>query len=248
MFSPVQHAGQGKPAAFSIEEKQLQITLGQKSFLVRLAVSRDFLPPHSSYNGTGFVLSLYYQKSVIEYKEAEMLSTHYKNWLSIEDARRCKRCEEMHGQIYEIEEVPIPEPPLHEKFRCYIARMEALTAGTATTKGKNGADWWIATYHQLPPYYISKAEARALGWKAWKGNLASVAPNKMIAKGIYRNDNGHLPESSGRIWFEADINYIAGRRGTERILYSNDGLIFVTWDHYHTFTEIVSMPSAGSES
>ena len=44
-----------------------------------------------------------------------MLSQHYKNWLSIEDARRCKRCEEMHGQIYEIEEVPIPEPPLHEK-------------------------------------------------------------------------------------------------------------------------------------
>ena len=78
LFSPVQHAGQGKPAAFSIEEKQLQITLGQKSFLVRLAVSRDFLPPHSPYNGTGFVLSLYYQKSVIEYKEAEMLSTHYK--------------------------------------------------------------------------------------------------------------------------------------------------------------------------
>lgn len=177
-----------------------------------------------------------------------MLSQHYKNWLSIEDARRCKRCEEMHGQIYEIGEVPIPEPPLHEKCRCYIARMEALTAGTATTKGKNGADWWIATYHQLPPYYISKAEARALGWKAWKGNLASVAPNKMIAKGIYRNDNGHLPESSGRIWFEADINYIAGRRGTERILYSNDGLIFVTRDHYHTFTEIVSIPSAGSES
>ena len=55
-------------------------------------------------------------------------------------------------------------------------------------------------------------------------------------------------ESPGRIWFEADINYIVGRRGTERILYSNDGLIFVTRDHYHTFTEIVSIPSAGSES
>ena len=79
-----------------------------------------------------------------------MLSTHYKNWLSIEDARRCKRCEEMHGQIYEIEEVPIPEPPLHEKCRCYIARMEALTAGTATTKGKNGADYTFTEIVSMP--------------------------------------------------------------------------------------------------
>ena len=55
-----------------------------------------------------------------------MLSQHYKNWLSIEDARRCKRCEEMHGQIYEINEIPHPEPPLHEKCRCYIAVMKAI--------------------------------------------------------------------------------------------------------------------------
>lgn len=56
---------------------------------------------------------------------------------------------------------------------------------------------------------------------------------------IYRNDDGHLPDIAGRIWYEADINYVSGFRGVERILYSNDGLIFITRDHYNTFIEIV---------
>ena len=51
--------------------------------------------------------------------------------------------------------------------------------------------------------------------------------------------DGHLPEASGRIWYEADINYTAGFRTRHRILYSNDGLVFVTYDHYDTFYEII---------
>ena len=43
----------------------------------------------------------------------------------------------------------------------------------------------------------------------------------------------------GRIWYEADINYKKGRRNSQRILWSNDGLIFVTYDHYRTFFEVV---------
>lgn len=60
----------------------------------------------------------------------------------------------------------------------------------------------------------------------------------MLFKGFYENRDGHLPSAPGRIWYEADINYEVGYRGTERILFSNDGLIFVTYDHYHTFVEI----------
>ena len=60
----------------------------------------------------------------------------------------------------------------------------------------------------------------------------------MIGGDVYKNKNGKLPTASGRIWYEADINYRAGFRNTERILYSNDGLLFVTYDHYHTFYEI----------
>ena len=61
----------------------------------------------------------------------------------------------------------------------------------------------------------------------------------MIAKGEFKNKNGHLPSSVGRIWYEADINYTNGYRGADRIIYSNDGLVFVTYDHYNTFCEII---------
>ena len=43
---------------------------------------------------------------------------------------------------------------------------------------------------------------------------------------------------AGRVWYEADINYTGGYRNTHRILYSNDGLIFVTYNHYETFYEV----------
>lgn len=45
--------------------------------------------------------------------------------------------------------------------------------------------------------------------------------------------------AEGRVWYEADINYTGGYRRRHRILYSNDGLIFVTYDHYETFWEVV---------
>lgn len=61
----------------------------------------------------------------------------------------------------------------------------------------------------------------------------------MIGGDRYHNDDERLPVKAGRIWFEADINYFAGYRTADRILFSNDGLIFVTYDHYNTFEEIV---------
>ena len=88
----------------------------------------------------------------------------------------------------------------------------------------------------LADYYISIEEAYALGWKSGK-DLSKFAPSKMLAKGVYMNYNGHLP--TGRTWYEADINYTSGKRNKQRILYSNDGLIFVTYDHYKTFVEVV---------
>ena len=61
----------------------------------------------------------------------------------------------------------------------------------------------------------------------------------MIFGGVFKNQKGTLPSAPGRIWYEADINYTFGYRGTERIVFSNDGLIFITDDHYYTFKEIV---------
>ena len=62
----------------------------------------------------------------------------------------------------------------------------------------------------------------------------------MIGGNVYKNREGKLPGQPGRIWYEADINYTGGFRTHDRILYSNDGLIFVTYDHYQTFYEITN--------
>ena len=145
----------------------------------------------------------------------------------------------MHGKIYAIDEIPNPEPPLHEQCRCSISPMQAVIAGTATRDKRNGLDWWIIQLGALPPYTISDDDAYDLGWRPKRGNLHEIAPGKMLTRGIYKNRDGHLPTADGRIWFEADINYVSGRRNTERILFSNDGLIFVTYDHYASFIEIV---------
>lgn len=168
-----------------------------------------------------------------------MNSEHYKYWKSVIDLKRCKICKKSHGQIYELSEEVEPEPPIHEHCRCIITVLEAIVAGKATNDGLNGADLWLKEFGKLPPYYISESDALSLGWQNWLGNLSAVAPGKMITKGVYKNRDGHLPSVEGRVWYEADINYTQGFRGTSRVLFSNDGLIFVTYDHYHTFSEIV---------
>lgn len=84
---------------------------------------------------------------------------------------------------------------------------------------------------------ITKSEATALGWNPRAGNLAEVAPGKSIGGDIFGNRQSLLPDSPGRIWFEADINYTSGLRQSDRLL-SNDGLIFKTTDHYQTFEAI----------
>ncbi len=116
--------------------------------------------------------------------------------------------------------------------------METITAGTATVDGTFGADCSIMYNQQLPSNYISKFDAMQKGWKSgkWPSNFV---PGKMITNGIYNNSDGHLPVAAGRIWYEADINYKKGKRNKQRIVWSNDGLIFVTYDHYETFYEIV---------
>lgn len=131
-----------------------------------------------------------------------------------------------------------PEPPLHNNCRCDIIPLESVVAGNATKNGNEGADYWIKHFGKLPEYYVSEVEAMAAGWR-WGKSPAKFVSDKMITGGIYGNENGHLPDAFGRIWYEADINYYEGKRNRHRILWSNDGLIFVTYDHYETFYEII---------
>lgn len=133
-----------------------------------------------------------------------------------------------------MDEIPDIEPPLHLSCRCKIKPMEAVIAGQGTKDGQNGADYWMKYVADLPEYYITKEELVALGWK-WGKVPAKFAPGKMLMKGIYQNRNRHLPQ----IPDEADINYYSGMRNGHRLLWSNDGLLFVTYDHYETFLEII---------
>ena len=168
-----------------------------------------------------------------------MLSKNYKNWVAILDLKTCAPCRKMNGQIYEIGESFLEEPPVHMRCRCRIERMKARLAGTATLKQKDGADWYLKHMGKLPNYYITTKEARAAGWQPMKGNLHLTCPGQMIIGGLYENVDGHLPTADGRIWYEADINYSRGYRGSDRIVFSSDGLIFVTYNHYATFEEII---------
>lgn len=165
-------------------------------------------------------------------------SRSYRNWIATLDPKTCLKCRARHGQIYQMDESPDEEPPLHPNCRCEIKPMEAVKAGYGTKDGQNGADYWMKYFADWPEYYITRDKLISLGWK-WGKSPAKFAPGKMATMGIYQNRNGHLPQKSGRVWYEADINYYSGRRNGHRLLWSNDGLLFVTYDHYETFLEII---------
>ena len=105
--------------------------------------------------------------------------------------------------------------------------------GTYTTKEEVAA--YLNQYQHLPSNFIKKNEAKDLGWVSSEGNLGEVAPGKSIGGDRFGNYEGILPEKDGRKYFECDINSDGGYRGAERIVYSNDGLIYYTGDHYETF-------------
>ena len=165
-------------------------------------------------------------------------SNRWIHWKATIDLKTCIACLDHHGRIYRKDEYIQQEPPLHWFCRCVIEPMKAVEHGGATRDGENGADYMLFTQGKLPDYYITRAEAIALGWKSSKP-LAKYAPGKMLFGGIYLNEDGLLPSAPRRIWYEADINYYSGRRNGHRILFSNDGLMFVSYDHCRTFYEII---------
>ncbi len=95
---------------------------------------------------------------------------------------------------------------------------------------------YLYVFRELPANYLTKDEAYDLGWSSSKGNLWQVAYGLVIGGDKFGNREGLLPDDINRQWYEADVNYEGGYRGSERILFSNDGLIYVTYDHYESFT------------
>lgn len=108
--------------------------------------------------------------------------------------------------------------------------------GSYTTKDEVAL--YLHTYGRLPDNFITKKEAQKLGWDSKKGNLDEVAPGKSIGGSHFGNYEGQLPEKDGRKYYECDLGYEGGYRGAERIIYSDDGLVFYTGDHYKTFEQL----------
>lgn len=94
---------------------------------------------------------------------------------------------------------------------------------------------YIYKFGTLPSNFITKKEAMDLGWDSKKGNLWEVSDKKSIGGDRFGNREGLLQTLKGRQYYECDINYEGGFRGPERLVYSNDGLIYYTGDHYKTF-------------
>ncbi|MBQ1310714.1 MAG: ribonuclease [Blautia sp.] len=107
-----------------------------------------------------------------------------------------------------------------------------------TYTGKEEVAAYIHEFGHLPSNYITKNEAKDLGWDSRSGNLDEVAPGKSIGGDKFGNYEGLLPTKSGRKYYECDIDFEGGRRNAKRIIFSNDGLIYYTEDHYETFEQL----------
>ena len=111
---------------------------------------------------------------------------------------------------------------------------DALLDPDGTYTSKEEVALYIHQYGCLPGNFITKNEAKKLGWKS--GSLENYAPGKCIGGDRFGNYEGLLPKASGRTYTECDIDTLGkDSRGAKRIVFSDDGLIYYTEDHYETF-------------
>ena len=140
-------------------------------------------------------------------------------------------------------ETPLPEDgqdqlneeePAQENDGAEEAGIETVSEDGEYTSPEEVAEY-IHTYGHLPSNFITKNEAKELGWDSAAGNLWDVAPGKSIGGDRFGNYEGLLPE--GR-WKECDVNYSGGYRGSDRLVFNADGAVYYTSDHYKSFTQL----------
>ena len=112
---------------------------------------------------------------------------------------------------------------------------EPLIDENGTYDSKDDVALYLHVYGRLPSNYLTKKEAQSLGWEG--GSLEPYAPGCCIGGSVFGNYEGKLPAKKGRTYHECDIDTLGKKsRGAKRIVYSDDGLIYYTDDHYETFT------------
>ena len=125
---------------------------------------------------------------------------------------------------------PVTDKPVQQNKTNGNTSIDELTNETVVVA-------YVKQNNQLPGYYVKKKEARKHGWNPAQGNLCDVLPGRAIGGDVFTNREGSLPRKPGRNWYEADLNYNCAHRNADRLLFSNDGLVFVTKDHYKTFVQ-----------
>ena len=122
------------------------------------------------------------------------------------------------------------------------AELETATIDeSGTYSSKKDVSLYLYTYGHLPENFITKSEARALGWSG--GGLDDYDYGKCIGGDHFGNNEGLLPEERGRDYYECDIDTLhRDSRGAKRIVFSDDGLIYYSDDHYESFTLLYGEP------
>ncbi len=146
------------------------------------------------------------------------------------------------------DEAPASKPVSKPDAEAPPKEQEAFVTYGEDYDDKDHVAAYLREFRELPPNYITKKEAQALGWESSLGNLWEVAPGKSIGGDRFGNYEGLLPTAKGRQYYECDIDYgldrdrYRGGRNGKRIIFSSDGLIFYTEDHYNTFEDITEEP------
>ncbi|SDJ30216.1 ribonuclease domain-containing protein [Chryseobacterium jejuense] len=140
---------------------------------------------------------------------------------------------------------------IKSKDHATSAKTEAVSYGNASTEDQYNAGSssaqvsieklteektvinYVKQNHKLPDYYITKREARNQGWNPSKGNLCEILPGRAIGGDKFGNREGRLPD--GNQYFEADVNYDCGGRNADRIIYTKNGDVYLTKNHYKSF-------------
>lgn len=135
----------------------------------------------------------------------------------------------------EIPEEPTEEAPPAAEIPAEEEPEEAAIDEYGWYTTKDDVALYLYTYGRLPDNFMTKKDARALGWEG--GGLDPFAKDMCIGGDRFGNYEGILPDAPGRSWTECDIDTMgASSRGAKRIVFSNDGLIYYTDDHYESFT------------
>ena len=136
--------------------------------------------------------------------------------------------------IQDVEDVQVEEEKPQEEIKEDKVEENKIDEDGSYTDKENVA-LYIHTYGKLPQNYISKKTAESLGWNSGEA-VSTVAPGKSIGGDRFGNYEQLLPKKKGRQYYECDIDaYGKKSRGAKRIVFSNDGLIYYSDDHYESF-------------